>query len=278
MTAADPLPDADIGALLELALAVAREAGQLLLDRRAGALGFSTKSTPTDVVTEADLAAEALIVERLQAVRPDDGLLGEEGTSKAGRSGLRWVMDPLDGTVNYLYRLPDWAVSLAVEDHRGSMVGVVHAPVYGETFWAVRSGGAFLDGQPITVSACAGLGQALLGTGFGYDARRRRVQARWVSEVLPVVRDIRRIGSAALDLCRVGSGRLDAFAEQGLAAWDGAAGGLIASEAGAVVGGLRGRPPDHTLFVAAAPGVWQELHELLVRVGADENPLAAEVR
>ena len=154
------------------------------------------------------------------------------------------------------------------------MVGVVHAPVLGETFWAVRGGGAFRDGEQVRCSSCAALDQALLGTGFGYDSRRRVVQARWVAEVLPLVRDIRRIGSAALDLCSVACGRLDAYAEQGLAAWDGSAGGLIASEAGAVVAGLRGRPAGPQLFVASAPGVWTELHDLLVRVGAEEDPLA----
>ena len=260
--------------LLELARDAAHEAGALLLRRRHGALGVSTKSSPTDVVTEADTAAEALLLGRIVAARPGDGYLGEEGSSRPSSTGLRWVVDPLDGTVNYLYGLPSWAVSIGIEDADGAVVGVVHAPVLGETFWAVRGGGAFRDGEQVRCSSCGSLDQALLGTGFGYDSRRRVVQARWVAEVLPLVRDIRRSGSAAVDLCAVACGRLDAYAEQGLAAWDGSAGGLIASEAGAVVAGLRGRPAGPQLFVASAPGVWTELHDLLVRVGAEEDPLA----
>jgi myo-inositol-1(or 4)-monophosphatase len=260
--------------LLELALDLASEAGELLVERRRGQLKVSTKSTPTDVVTEADTAAEALLVSRITAARPDDGLLGEEGASREGGSGLRWVVDPLDGTVNYLYGLPSWSVSIAVEDSQGAFVGVVHAPLMNETFWAERGGGAFLDGEAIAVSDCTDLSQALLGTGFNYDARRRVTQARWVADVLPRIRDIRRIGSAALDLCSVAAGRLDAFAEQGLASWDGAAGGLVAVEAGAVVGGLRGAGPGPALYVASTPGVWEELHALLVSVDADHDPLA----
>ncbi len=261
-------------ALLELALAVAREAGALSLDRQQGALSVSTKSTPTDVVTEADTAAEALLVRRIGSARPADGVLGEEGAGSVGSSGLRWVLDPIDGTVNYLYGMADWSVSVAVEDALGSLVGVVDVPAKGETFWAVRGGGAFRDGEAIRPSTCTDLSLTMLATGFGYDARRRAEQARWVSEVLPLIRDIRRFGSAAIDLCSVACGRVDAFAEQGLSAWDGAAGGLIASEAGAVVGGLSGAPAGPTLYVAAAPGVWDDLHDLLVSVRADTDPLA----
>ena len=269
MTAVEPAE------LLALARSMAVEAGDLLLDHRRGAVAFTTKSTPTDVVTEADTAAEALLAQRISAARPDDGLLGEEGAAREGTSGLRWVVDPLDGTVNYLYDLPGWSVSIAVEDADGPVVGVVHAPTLGATYWAVRGGGAFRDGEPIQPSACSTLAQALLGTGFSYDARRRRTQARWVAEVLPLVRDIRRFGSAAVDLCAVASGRLDAFAEQGLAPWDGAAGGLVASEAGAIVGGLHGRPAGPALYVAAAPALWPALQDLLVSVHADHDPLAA---
>ncbi len=260
--------------LLDLALSAAREAGDLLLERRRGALTFTTKSTPTDVVTEADIAAEMLLVSRITAERPHDGLLGEEGAARRGSSGLRWVIDPLDGTVNYLYDISDWSVSVAVEDGNGTVVGVVHAPAAGETFWAVRGEGAFRDGAPIHASACADLEMSLLCTGFSYDPRRRTTQARWVAEVIPVVRDIRRFGSAALDLSRVACGRVDAFVEQGLAPWDGAAGGLIAAEAGAVVSGLRGLPAGAPLFVASAPALWPALHDLLVKVRADDDPLA----
>ncbi len=269
MTASPTYP-----ALLELALAFAREAGALSLENQRGGLHVSTKSTPTDVVTEADTAAEALLVRRIMQARPDDGVLGEEGASSVGSSGLRWVIDPIDGTVNYLYGLAEWSVSVAVEDDRGSVVGVVHAPAKGETFWAVRGEGAFRDGEGIRPSSCTDLSQTLLATGFGYDARRRVEQARWVSDVLPRIRDIRRFGSSAIDLCSVASGRVDAYAEQGLSPWDGAAGGLIATEAGAVVGGLSGAPAGPTLFVATAPGIWDDLHDLLVSVRADTDPLA----
>lgn len=265
----------DPGELLHLALDVAREAGAQLLERaRRGDLTWSTKSTPTDVVTEADTEAELLIRQRLQAARPHDAILGEEGADLAGTSSIRWVVDPLDGTVNYLYALPGWAVSIAAEVAGSSVVGVVHVPTYGETFWAVRGGGAFRDGQPIQASPCVSIDATLLGTGFGYDARRRAVQAAWVAALLPQVRDIRRYGSASVDLCSVACGRLDAYAEQGLKPWDRAAGGLIATEAGALVTGLRGAPAGERMTLAAPPALWSQLHELLVMLDADRDPLA----
>jgi myo-inositol-1(or 4)-monophosphatase len=268
-------PDVDTDALLALALDVAREAGARLLERgRRGDLSWSSKSTPTDVVTEADTAAELLIRDRLAAARPDDGIVGEEGSDRVGTSTVRWVVDPLDGTVNYLYALPGWAVSIGAEVAGSSVVGVVHVPTYGETFWAVEGGGAFRDGQPIRASTCATLDVALLGTGFGYDARRRAVQAAWVAAVVPQVRDIRRFGSASVDLCSVACGRLDAYAEQGLQPWDRAAGGLIATEAGALVTGLRGAPAGEPMTLAAPPALWPQVHDLLVSLDADLDPLA----
>jgi myo-inositol-1(or 4)-monophosphatase len=265
----------DTDELLALALEVAREAGARLLERGLrGDLTWSTKSTPTDVVTEADTAAELLIRERLEAARPDDAIVGEEGADHAGTSTIRWVVDPLDGTVNYLYALPGWAVSIAAEVAGSSVVGVVHVPTYGETFWAVHGGGAFRDGQPIQASACASIDATLLGTGFGYDARRRAVQAAWVAALLPQVRDIRRYGSASVDLCSVACGRLDAYAEQGLKPWDRAAGGLIAAEAGALVTGLRGAPASELMTLAAPPALWSQLHDLLAALNADVDPLA----
>jgi myo-inositol-1(or 4)-monophosphatase len=267
--------DVDPAELLTLALDVAREAGDGLLQRRRrGHLTWSSKSTPTDVVTEADTAAEDLIQRRLLAARPDDALLGEEGSDVSGTSGVRWVVDPLDGTVNYLYGLPGWAVSIAAEVAGSAVIGVVVVPTYGEEFWAVRGSGAFRDGEPVRVSTCETLDAALLGTGFAYDARRRAAQARWVAEVLPQVRDIRRFGSAAVDLCAIACGRLDAYAEQGLAPWDRAAGVLIASEAGARVTGLRGEPPGHRMTLAAPPVLWSLVHDLLVSLDADADPLA----
>ncbi len=269
------MTDVDAAELLALALDVAAEAGEGLLQRRRrGNLSWTSKSTPTDVVTEADTAAEDLIRGRLLGARPDDALLGEEGSDVAGTSGVRWVVDPLDGTVNYLYGLPGWAVSIAAEVDGTTVMGVVSVPTYGETFWAVRGSGAFRDGERIHVSTCQTLAAALLGTGFAYDSRRRAVQARWVAEVLPQVRDIRRYGSAAVDLCAIACGRLDAYAEQGLAPWDRAAGVLIASEAGARVTGLRGDPAGHRMTFAAPPALWPLVHDLLVSLDADADPLA----
>ena len=264
----------DLDALLDLATGLARDAGALALSMRAGIRAESTKSSPTDVVTAADRAVERLVVEGIRAARPDDALLGEEGASTPGTSGLRWVVDPIDGTVNYLYGLPQWAVSIAVEDgSRQALVGVVHDPSKGELFTAVRGQGSRLGGEPLQCTAVTDLGQALVGTGFGYDARRRAAQARHLAAVLPAVRDLRRLGAGALDLCAVACGRLDAYFEQGLSPWDSAAGALVATEAGARLGGLRGRPAGFPMVVAAAPGVFDALHDLLVELDADADPV-----
>jgi myo-inositol-1(or 4)-monophosphatase len=260
--------------LLGLAEKTAREAGDLVRDRREAVERMTvagTKSTPTDVVTESDTAAEALIRSRLFAARPDDGFLGEEDGSVVGSSGVDWVVDPIDGTVNYLYGIPQYAVSIAARVDGVVTAGVVLNPASGELWTAVRGGGAFLDGRPVRVSSCASLSLALVGTGFGYDAARRARQAAVLLEVVPAVRDIRRAGAAALDLCAVASGRLDAYYERGLNPWDLAAGALIAAEAGAVVSGLRGAPAGNDLALAATPGVAGELRSLLERLGADRD-------
>ncbi len=243
MPDADPTaaPAADPAALLELAVRLARDAGELALRMREGIRSESTKTSPTDVVTAADRAVERLLTEGIREARPDDGLLGEEGAAVPGTSGLRWVVDPIDGTVNYLYGLPQWAVSIGVEDADGTVVGVVLDPAKGELFTAVRGGGAFLDGRPLRCTGVTDLGQALVATGFGYDARRRAAQARLLPDLLPRVRDLRRVGAGALDLCAVACGRVDAYYEQGLSPWDLSAGRLVATEAGARVEGLRGR-------------------------------------
>jgi len=255
--------------LRDLAESVARQAGALLH----GALGLArsevgTKSSATDMVTEMDRASESLIVEGLLGARPDDGLLGEEGTSVDGRSGVRWIVDPLDGTTNYLYGLPGFNVSLAAEVDGAVVAGVVLDVVRGELFSAVRGQGATLDGQPISASDATSLATALVGTGFSYDADRRRRQAQVLVEVLPEVRDIRRFGAAALDLCWVGAGRLDAYYERGLAPWDLAAGGLVAAEAGAVVTDLPASAPGTGSVMAAATGIAEDLLTLLERAGA----------
>ncbi|MFN2538544.1 MAG: inositol monophosphatase family protein [Mycobacteriales bacterium] len=263
----------DLDATLALATDLAREAGALALSMRLGIGALETKSSPTDVVTAADKAVEELLVSALSSVRPDDGLLGEEGAGSTGTSGLRWVIDPIDGTVNYLYGIPQWAVSIGVESADGTVVGVVYDPSKNELWQAVRGSGALLNGVPLACSSVSSLPLALVGTGFGYGEKRRAAQARLLPTLLPAVRDIRRLGSGALDLCSVAAGRLDAYYEQGLSPWDLSAGRLIASEAGAVVTGLRGKPAGSDLVVAAGPGVIAELVALLETLDADAEPL-----
>lgn len=258
--------------LLEIAVVLAREAGTLLqAGRPAGALRVSSKSTPTDVVTEMDHAAEALITEALARLRPDDGILGEEGTDRAGTSGVRWVVDPLDGTVNYLYDLGGWAVSIGAELDGEPLLGVVQVPSAGETFAAVRGEGATCNGRPLRVNAAPALDRALVATGFGYDPRRRAHQAEILRHVLPAVRDIRRGGACAVDLCALAAGRVDAYFERGVRPWDYAAGGLIAAEAGARVAGLGGAAPSSTFLLAAPPELFDRLEALLVAAGAGEK-------
>lgn len=229
--------------LLELAVDGAVSAGSLLLDRFGGERrGVQSKATPTDLVSDADRESEDLLYRFIRTHRPDDGIVGEEGTGAESRSGLRWILDPLDGTVNFLFRIPVWSVSVAVEDDAGALVGVVHDPNRDETFTAVRGGGARLGTDPIRVSARGDLETALIGTGFAYDARIRAHQAEVVRRVLPRVRDVRRAGSAALDLASLACGRLDGFYEAHMEIWDRAAGVLIVSEAGGVISDY---PPPH---------------------------------
>jgi myo-inositol-1(or 4)-monophosphatase len=255
--------------LLDLAQRVARDAGAMLL---AGADGLrvdvTTKTSGTDMVSEMDRASEALIVKGILAERPDDAILGEETGSRDGASGVRWVIDPLDGTTNYLYRHPIWAVSVGVEVDGEVVAGVVASPGLHETFSAVRGGGAWLNGDRIAVSDATDLAGALVGTGFGYVAERRALQAAVLPHLLPAVRDIRRNGVASLDLCWVACGRLDGYFEAGGQPWDVAAGLLIASEAGAVASGLDGGPVAPDSVMVAAPGVASALFELLRGSGA----------
>jgi myo-inositol-1(or 4)-monophosphatase len=192
-----------------------------------------TKSSAVDVVTEADRASEELIRARLLAARPDDAILGEEGGSSAGGSGVRWIVDPIDGTVNFLYGIPAYAVSLAAEVDGTVVAGVVADVAAGTTYTAVAGGGARRDDVPLAVRGPAPLDQRLVLTGFSYEASQREVQAAAVARMLPRVRDIRRFGSCALDLCRIAEGSADAYVEEGVAPWDHAAGGLVAAEAGA---------------------------------------------
>jgi myo-inositol-1(or 4)-monophosphatase len=215
------------------------------------------------MVTAVDRASEALVVDGLAEARPDDGVLGEEGSAREGTSGVRWIVDPLDGTTNYLYGVPLFAVSIGVEVDGEVEVGVVAHPSLDELFTARRGGGAFCNGQPIAVSGKDDLGTALIGTGFAYDSDRRRDQARWLEHVLPSVRDIRRGGAASLDLCWVACGRLDGFYEAGLAPWDIAAGDLIAREAGATTTDFEGGRVRPGAVVAASPGIAPTLRHLV---------------
>ena len=224
------------------------------------ASGVEQKSSRTDMVSDADRDAEELVRELLATERPDDGLLAEEGSASEAASGRRWVVDPLDGTTNYLYRFPAWNVSVALEDGQGTLVGVVHDPLRGETFTAVRGGGAWLGERRLEVRAPAGLDTALVATGFGYSPERRATQAELLTRVLPRVRDIRRAGAAALDLCWVAAGRVDAYYERGLNHWDWAAASLVVAEAGGEVRDLSGEPFG---LAASAPEIADELFALV---------------
>lgn len=261
----------DLGALLALAESIARAAGATAAGYRTSPdlAVTGTKSSPTDVVTAADTAVEAQIRAAVAAQRPDDAVIGEEGDDAPGTSGLRWVVDPIDGTVNYLYGHTRYAVSIGVEDGDGPLVAVVHAPATTETWTAARGRGAWLDGTPIGVTDCGSLAEALVGTGFGYREERRRRQAAVTAAVLPQVRDIRRAGAASLDLCEVACGRLDGYYEQGLKPWDLCAGRLVVTEAGGVVSGLGGREPGEAMVVAAGPRLHPLLTSMLTSLDAD---------
>ena len=250
--------------LLQVALDGARRAGEVLLERAQGPFsGVETKSTATDLVSDADRVAEETAVGVIRERRPEDGILSEEGDAETSRSGLTWIVDPLDGTVNFLFGIPAWAVSVALEGPEGGLVGVVHDPGRAETFSAVRGQGARLNGQPIEVSERRDLSSALIATGFGYDARVRAIQARRLPDLLGRVRDIRRGGSAALDLCYVAAGRLDGYFEAPMERWDRAAGQLIVTEAGGVVSDLSAPLGGGTGVVAANPVLHPALTELI---------------
>jgi myo-inositol-1(or 4)-monophosphatase len=247
-------------------LEVAREAAQAAADELRPRFGHRvadvrSKSSPTDLVSEADVAAEHAIREVLARRRPDDTILGEEG-GETGDGDLRWVVDPLDGTINFLFGIPVYAVSVACEDPSGTLAGIVLDPSRDECFAATRSGEATLNGGVIAASTRGELATSLVATGFGYDASVRERQAAIVARVLPRVRDIRRAGAAAIDLCWCACGRLDAYYERGVKRWDVAAGGLIAARAGLAVRQLEPNQ-DGQAIVAATPAVIDELVELV---------------
>jgi myo-inositol-1(or 4)-monophosphatase len=251
------------GALLVVAQEAARAGAAVLVPRFGRERALASKSSPTDLVSEADLASERAIREVLAARRPDDGVLGEEGTGDVpGTTGLRWVVDPLDGTVNYLYGHPQWCVSVAVEDDDGAVAGVVFDPLRDECFAAARGEGARLNGAPLPRDrAVPGLDAALVATGFGYAAAVRAAQARIVAELLPAARDIRRAGSAALDLVWTAAGRHDAYYEFGVQHWDVAAGALVCAEAGLEVRALPARGDLPAGLAVAGAGLMDALLE-----------------
>lgn len=257
--------------LLALAIDLAERASEVLLDGLLRTdLHVETKSSATDMVTEVDRAAEALIVGTLREQRPDDGVLGEEGASIEGTSGVRWIIDPIDGTTNYLYGLPGYGVSIAAEVDGRVEVGVVAVPSHRDTFTAVRGHGAFRNGNPVTASTEDDLSRALVATGFSYDPARRARQADVLARLIGEVRDVRRVGAASVDLCSVGCGRVDAFFERGLQPWDHAAGALVAVEGGATVATLDGAAPCEAFVLAAPEALWEPLADRLRQLGADQ--------
>jgi myo-inositol-1(or 4)-monophosphatase len=261
--------------LLETALVVAREAAALSAERRRGTVTVAeSKSSSVDVVTAVDREVEALVRQRLAELQPGDGFLGEEGGQADRTTSLTWVVDPIDGTVNYLYDIPQYAISIAVVEgdptpgNWTELAGVVINAASGREFSATRGGGAFSGGLPLAVNRPESLGQSLLSTGFSYSRQIRTQQAQVMARVMPHIRDIRRMGAAALDLTAIAAGQLDIYFERMLQPWDHAAGVLIAREAGAEVRGWNGAAPDVDWLLAAHPEVIDEIESVLVESGA----------
>ena len=259
----------DAGQLQNLAVDIAREAGELARRRRTEGVALAaTKSSLADIVTEADREVEQLIRDRLAAARPDDGFLGEESDPHPGTSGLTWVVDPIDGTVNYAYGIPHYAVSIAavtgepVPSGWTAQAAVVYTPTVDELFCAARGEGAWLGAQRLQVSTVTDAG-ALLATGFGYDPATHDADIARVRRLMPLARDLRRAGAASLDLAYVAAGRLDGYFERGLKPWDHAAGALLVTEAGGRVGGRPGGAPGTDMTFAAGPDLFDRLRELL---------------
>lgn len=267
---------ADPAALLEIAVGVARTAAATTRRMRSRAISdVTSKSTQTDIVTAADRAVERQVVGALRAVRPRDSVLGEEygpDGDHAAAGGVRWIVDPIDGTVNYLYGLPVYAVSIAAEVAGVVVAGVVRNAVGGVEWTALRGRGAFRAGRRLSGSRQTRLEQSLVATGFGYGPDRRAHQAAVLAGLIPRVRDIRRFGAAAVDLCLAAEGLVDAYYEKGLNRWDYAAGELIAREAGLVVSGLAGAPPSGDLVIAAPPALFGPLHDRLAELDAAGGP------
>ena len=269
--AADP---ALLNALHGVATRVAREAGELIISGRAAAHIAGTKSAAVDIVTQMDIAAEQLIAERLAELRPEDGILGEEGAASGGTSGITWIVDPIDGTVNYLYGLPHFAVSIAAvagdpEPRKWTALAGAVFDGTGTMWSAIAGAGAWRGDEPLRREGGPALDGTLLATGFQYIAERRAAQGAVVARLLPHVRDIRRLGACSVDLCLVAAGDIDAYYENGLHAWDFAAGALICQEAGVRVAAADGGPADHGILIAAMPAVWESLHDAIVAAGGE---------
>lgn len=256
--------------LLELAVDIAQEAGELAARRRREGVSIAaTKSALADIVTEADREVEALIRDRIAAARPGDGFLGEESGAGESRTGLTWVVDPIDGTVNYAYGIPAYAVSIGVVEgvpdpaEWSAVAGVVFNPAVGDLFRAARGEGAWLGEQRLAVNGPVSAAGALIGTGFGYDPATHAGDLARLSKVMPLARDIRRIGAASLDLAGVAAGRLDAYFERGLHPWDMVAGGLLVTEAGGRIGGLGGGAAGRAMTIAAGPELFARLAQII---------------
>ena len=246
--------------LLKIAESVAKAAGAHLMNRPA-TFTFTEKSSAVDFATQMDQQAEQIIVSQILKARPDDGIIAEEGASKESKSGITWVIDPLDGTVNYFYGMPGWTVSIAAKDKDGVVAGVVVSPTINSTWWTTRGGGAFHNGKKLTCNDPVELNRTMLATGFAYEAEKRALQLDFINKLLPQIRDIRRNGAAAVDLCFVGSGNVDAYFESGLHEWDVAAGGVIATEAGAIIS--HHQIGGQNFVLAAGPHLHQILRNTL---------------
>jgi len=250
--------------LLVLAESIAIKAGELLVNRPSK-FELDQKSGVFDFATQMDHESEKLIVAEILTARPDDGLIGEEGSNRESKSGVTWVIDPIDGTVNYLYDIPGWCISIAAKDKDGGLVGVVYSPATQSLWKASRGGGAFLNGSPIKCNDPVSLDRALVGSVFAYDIEKRKIQAALVTRLLPQIRDLRRLGACAVDICHVASGSLDAYFEAGVNEWDYAAAGLIATEAGATI--------------SIDTGIWNGEKNMVIVAGPALHPaLSAQIR
>lgn len=257
--------------LLDLATRAAAAAATFLEQGWAQRAVVATKSSSTDIVTQMDRGSESLLVELILSERPDDAILGEEGASRQGSSGVTWVLDPLDGTVNYLYGFPAWAVSVAAVVDDRPVVGVVHAPALGTVWRGVAGEFAVANDEPIRGGEVVELERALVATGFGYDPAVRARQGAIVAELLPRIRDIRRAGAAAVDMCWVAQGVVDAYFERGTHLWDRAAAMAICDGAGVRVGGVDGGPATDPMTIAANPGLFESLRSTLIELGVDDG-------